>query len=143
MSATDPIRYAIIAATVAVVSLFGQAGAAPPTGAAEVLEVKVLEAAMAEGQDGSGDVLYRMEVLSIMSSPSGVQPGEVVTVRIADSGDGVQEPGWIGTAYVIPDPTASGTGRQFVVDPNSDGLVTPPPVPPSATFTREAPKNDP
>ena len=63
---TDPIRYAIIAGAVAMVALSGQAGAAPPADAAEVLEVKVLEAAMAEGQDGSGDVLYRMEVLSIM-----------------------------------------------------------------------------
>ncbi|UHD14738.1 hypothetical protein [Thiocapsa bogorovii] len=135
MSVTDPIRYAIIAAAVAVVALFGQAGAAPPTDAAEVFEVKVLEAA-ANGQDSPAGVLYRMEALSIMSSPSGVQPGEVVTVRSADSGDGVHEPGWIGTAYVIPDPTASGTGRQFVVDPNSDGLVTLPPGPPSATWTR-------
>jgi hypothetical protein len=143
MSLTDPIRYAIIAAAVAVVALFGQAGAAPPTDAAEVLEVKVLEASVAEGKDGSGDILYRMEVLSIMSSPSGVQPGEVVTVRIADSGDGVHEPGWIGTAHVIPDPTASGTGREFVVEPDSDGLVEAPPAPPSATWTLEAPKSDP
>lgn len=135
MSVTDPIRYAIIAAAVAMVALFGQAGAAPPADAAEVLEVKVLEA-VAEGQDGPADVLYHMEVLSIMSSPSGVEPGDVVTVRMADSGDGVHEPGWIGTAYVIPDPTASGTGRQFVVEPNSDGLVKAPPAPPSATWTR-------
>jgi len=135
--------YAIIAAAVAVVTLFGQAGAASPTDAAEVLEVKVLEAAVAEGQDGSADVLYRMEVLSIMSSPSGVRPGEVVMLRISDSGDGVHEPGWIGTAYVIPDPTASGTGREFVVEPDSDGLVAAPPTPPSATWTQEAPKNDP
>ena len=67
--------YAIIAAAVAVVTLFGQAGAASPTDAAEVLEVKVLEAAVAEGQDGSADVLYRMEVLSIMSLTFGRAAG--------------------------------------------------------------------
>mgnify|MGYP000337878535 CR=1 FL=1 len=50
--------------------------------------------------------------------------------------------GWIGTAYLNRDPKASspGAGHQFVTAARGESLVELPPGPPSATFTREAPK---
>jgi hypothetical protein len=81
MSGTCSIRYATIAALGVLAILWGQAGAAPPADAAEVLEVKVLEAQVHQGQGERFDVLYRMEVLSVLRSASKVQPGETVTVR--------------------------------------------------------------
>lgn len=142
MSGTCSIRYATIAALGVLVILWGQTGAAPPPDAAEVLEVKVLEAQVHQGQGERFDVLYRMEVLSVLRSASQVQPGETVTVRSYGPSKGALERGWIGTAYVKRDPKASGPvdGRQFVIAADGDSLVELPPGPPSATFTREAPK---
>ena len=56
------IRYAIIAALGVLAILWGQAVAAPATEAAEVLEVKVLEAQVHQGQGERYDVTYRMTV---------------------------------------------------------------------------------
>jgi hypothetical protein len=121
--------------------LWGQAWAQGDTAdAAEVLEVKVLGAEAGQGQEGAGGVLYRMEVISVLSSSSGVQSGEVVRVRSSGAGGEVLELGWMGTAYVNSDPQASGAERQFVTAAGSGSLVKRPPGPPSATFTREAPK---
>lgn len=141
MSATRSIQYVIIAALSVFVILSGQVGAAPPTDAAEVLEVKVTDAAVQEAQEERSAVLYRMEVLSILRSPSKVQPGELITVRSDGPGEGGLERGWIGTAYVNPDPTAAGIGRRFVLAADSGSLVEAPPAPPSMTFTREVPKS--
>jgi len=139
MSVTGSIRYATIA-TLGVFAIgCGQAGAVPPPDAAEVLEVKVLEAEVSQGKEEGLSTLYRMEVLSILRSPSGVKPGEIVTVRAYGPSSEALERGWIGNAYVNPDPEASGSGRQFVVAADRGSLVELPPGPPSATWTREAP----
>ena len=134
------IRYTTIAALGLLAILWVHAGAAQPPDAAEVLEVKVLEAQAHEGQSAGSDVLYRMEVLSVVRSASGVQPGETVTLRSVAHGNGPLSPGWTGTAYLSSDPEAAGDGRQFVVAAQGGSLVELPPGPPSATFTREAPK---
>jgi hypothetical protein len=142
MSGNCSIRYATIAALGVLAILWGQTGAAPPPDAAEVLEVKVLEAQVHQGQGERFDVLYRMEVLSVLRSASRVQPGETVTVRSYGQSKEALERGWTGTAYLNRDPKAagSGTGRQFVIAAQDESLVELPPGPPSATFTREAPK---
>lgn len=150
MSGTCAIRYATIAALAVLAILWGQAGAAPPPeaveghekDAAEVIEVKVLEAQVHQGQGERVDVLYRMEVLSVVRSASRVQPGETVTVRSYGQSKEALERGWTGTAYLNRDPKASspGAGHQFVTAAQGESLVELPPGPPSATFTREAPK---
>ena len=140
MSVICSIRYAAMASLGVLSILWVQAWAAPPTDAAEVLEVKVLAAEVQQGEGERSDVLYRMEVLSVLSSTSKVQPGETITVRSYGPGHETRQQGWMGTAYVNPDPKAPGAERQFVIAAESDSLVDLPPTPPSATFTREAPK---
>ena len=142
MSGTRSIRYVIIAALAVLVILWGQAGAAPPPDATEVLEVKVLEAQVHQGEGELFDVLYRMEVLSVVRSASRVQSGETVTVRSYGQSQEALEQGWIGTSYLNRDPKASGADgeRQFAIAAQGESLVELPPGPPSATFTREAPK---
>jgi len=137
MSATFSIRYATIIALGLLAILWGQAGAAPPPDAPEVLEVKVLDAQVHQGQGGPSDVVYRMEVLSVLRSSSGVKPGETITVRSYGQSKEVRERDWMGTAYLNGDPKDVGPGaeRQFVVAPQGEGLVDLPPAPPSATFT--------
>jgi hypothetical protein len=139
MCVTRSIRYATIAALGVLATLWGQAGAAPPPDAAEVLEVKVLEADVSQGPADAVDILYRMKVLSILRSTSRVKPGEIVMVRSPGPSDEPLESGWIGTASLNPDPKASGAGRRFVTAADSDSLVELPPGPPSVTWTREAP----
>ena len=142
MSGTCSIRYATIAALAVLAILWGQVGAAPPPDAAEVLEVKVLEAQVHQGQGERFDVLYRMEVLSVVRSASQVQPGETVTVRSYGQSKEALERGWTGTAFLNRDPKASSPGdeRQVVTAAHGESLVELPQGPPSATFTREAPK---
>jgi hypothetical protein len=141
MSLTRSARYAVFFALGLLAILWTQAGAAPPPDAAEVLEVKVLEAEVHQGQGESSDVLYRMEVISVLRSASKVQPGETVTVRTSGPSKETLERGWMGTAYVNRDTEASGSGagHQFVTAAESGSLVVRSPGPPSATFTREAP----
>ena len=142
MSWTCSIRYATVAALGVLAILGGQAGAASPPDATEVLEVKVLEAQAHQGEGERFDALYRMEVLSVVRSASQVQPGETVTVRSYGQSNEALERGWAGTAYLNRDPEASdpGAGRQFVTAAQGESLVELPPGPPAATFTREAPK---
>ena len=141
MSETCSIRYVTIVALGVLAILWGQAGAEGlKPDAAEALQVKVLEAQVHQGEGGRFDVLYRMEVLSVFHSTAKVQPGETVTVRSYGPSKEALERGWIGTAYVNPDPKASGTGHQFVIAAESGSLVERIPGPPSATFTREVPK---
>jgi hypothetical protein len=140
MSVICSIRQAAIAGLGVLSILWVQAWAAPPPDAAEALEVKVLAAEVQQGEGEGSDVLYRMEVLSVLRSTSGVQPGETVTVRSYGPGQEILESEWIGTAYVNPDPEASGAERRFVIAADSESLVELPPGPPSATITREVPK---
>lgn len=127
------IRYAAIAALGAFAILWGNVEAVAPSDAAEVLEVQVLEAPI-PGDQGER---YRMQVLSVLRSASGLEPGEIVTVRTPGASGGDLGRGWMGTAYLNPDPSAAGTGRHFV-----GSLVKLPPGPPSATFTRYPPRGD-
>ncbi|MGB5834153.1 MAG: hypothetical protein WBG92_19505 [Thiohalocapsa sp.] len=138
MSGTCSIRYATIAALGLLAILWGPSGAAPPPDAAEVLEVKVLETQVQQGEGELFDVFYRMEVLSVIRSTSRVQPGETVTVRSYGQSKQTLEQGWIGTAYINPDAKAAGSGggHQFVIAAPDESLVELPPGPPSATFTR-------
>lgn len=142
MSVTRSIRYATIVVLGVLAVLWSGVGAAQPPDAAEVLEVKVLEAQVHQGEGERSDVLYRMEVLSVVRSASQVQAGETVTVRSSGQSKEALERGWMGTAYLNSDTKAagSGDGRQFVTAAESGSLVVLPAAPPSATFTREAPK---
>jgi len=137
MSATFSIRYVTIGALGLLAILCGQAVAAPPPDAAEALEVKVLDAQVHQGQGEQQDVLYRMEVLSVLRSASRVEPGETVMVRSYGRRKEVLERGWIGTAYLNPDPNATGPGAEhrFVTAVPGQSLVKLPPGPPSATST--------
>lgn len=139
MCGTCSIRRATIVLLGALAILWGAAAAASSPGAAEVLEVRVLDARVQPGQGERADALYRMEVLSVLRSASRVDPGETVTVRTS-GGTATLEQGWMGTAYLNPDPDAAGAARRFVTAPRAGNLVELPPGPPSFTFTREAPR---
>jgi hypothetical protein len=139
MSGNCSIRYAAIATLGVLAILCGQAGAAPPSEAADVLEVKVLDAQVDQGQGEPSNVLYSMEVVSVVRSASRVQPGETITVRSYGQGNEVRARGWVGTAYLDPDPKAAGTGRQFVAAAPGESLVNLPPAPPSFQYTIEEP----
>ena len=138
MSVTCSIRYATIAALGMFAILCGGAGAVPPPEATEVLEVKVLDAQVHHGEGERFDVLYRMEVLSVLRSASRVQPGETLSVRSYRPSKETLVRGWTGTAYLNRDPTASGphVASQFVTAANGESLVELPPGPPSFEFTR-------
>jgi hypothetical protein len=141
MRRTYSIRYATMAALALglLIILWGQAWAAPD--AADVLEVKVLDAQVQQGDGDRFDVSYRMEVLSVIRAASRVQPGETVVVRSYGQSTQALERGWMGTAYLNPDRNAAGLGgeREFVLAAPGEGLVDLPPAPPSLTFTREVP----
>jgi hypothetical protein len=143
MCRTYSIRYATMAALALglLIILWGQAWAAPD--AADVLEVKVLDAQVQQGDGDRFDVSYRMEVLSVIRAASRVQPGETIAVRTYGQSTQALERGWMGTAYLNPDRNAAGSDgvRQFVLAAPGEGLVDLPPAPPSLTFTREVPKD--
>lgn len=151
------MRYTIIAALGLLAVLAGQAGAVLPPDAVEalqakaqaVLEVKVLEVQVPPDPAERFDVLYRMEVISVLRASTRVQAGETIQVRSYGISQALQdqgfvgpkiparlEPGWIGTAYLDPDPRASGpnAARQFVIAAHGDSFVTLPPGPPSLKY---------
>ena len=142
MSMIRSIRYTTIVLLGVLAILWGGAGTAQPPGAAEALAVKALAPQVDQGECERFDVLYRMEVLSVVRSASGVEAGETVTVRSYGQSKEAMARGWVGTAHLIGDPKAAGTAdaRQFVVATESGSLVELPPGPPSATFTPSAPK---
>ena len=137
------IRIATVAALGVLLVLWGDARAVqePKAGAAETLEVQVLEAQVPAAQGERSEVLYRMEVLSVLrSSPSRVQPGDTVVVRSYASSNEALAPGWIGVAHLNRDPKAGGpeARRQFIAA-DGDSLVANPPGPPALMYryTRE------
>jgi hypothetical protein len=132
------IRIATVAALGVLLVLWGDARAVqePKAGAAETLEVQVLEAQVPPGQGERYEVLYRMEVLSVLrSSPSRVKPGDTIVVRSYALSKEALAPGWIGVAYLNPDPKARGpeARRQFIAD-HGDSLVENPPGPPALRY---------
>jgi hypothetical protein len=134
------LRIATVAALGVLLVLWGDAWAGQElkAGAAETLEVQVLEAQVAPDQGERSEVLYRMKVLSVLrSSPSRVKPGDTIGVRADTSSNAALAPGWIGVAYLKPDPKARGpkARRQFIAAGNGSFRENPP-TPPSATYTR-------
>jgi hypothetical protein len=134
------IRIATVAALGVLLVLWGdaRAGQELKAGAAETLEVQVLEAQVPPDQGERSEVLYRMKVLSVLrSSPSRVKPGDTIAVRADALSNIALAPGWIGVAYLNPDPKASGpeARRQFIAA-GGDSFRENPPTPPSATYTR-------
>jgi hypothetical protein len=158
MSATTQTRYTGVAGFALLAILSGTVGAVLPPDAVEglkadaqaVIEAKVLEVQTAADTSERFDVVYRMEILSVLRSTMRVEPGETIRVRsygvsqtLLDRGfvgpkiPAFLEPGWVGTAYLDPDPQASGpnTERQFVIAAHGDSFVEMPPGPPSLEYT--------
>ena len=114
------------------------------------LEVRVLEAQVppAAEQGERYAVTYRMEIISVLRSTSRVKPGETIVVRsyalaqgAADTGERAPvllTPGWIGVAYLAPDPKAAGPEArwQFVVAAEGDSFADLAPAPPSLRWTQ-------
>jgi hypothetical protein len=144
--------------------LAGEVGAVLPPDAVEglkadaraVLEGKVLKVQTSPNPAERFDVVYRMEVVSVLRSTMRLESGETIRVRsygvsqaLLDSGfvepkiPALLEPGWIGTAYLDPDPQASGpdAGRQFMIAAHGDSFVELPPGPPSLEYTVRFPRN--
>jgi hypothetical protein len=136
MTQTRVVRYTGIVVLGLFAILAAKVGAVLPPDAVEglkadaraVLEVKVLEVQTAADPAERFDVVYRMEVISVLRATTRVEPGETIRVRfygvsqaLLDRGfvgpkiPALLEPGWIGTAYLDPDPQASGPERQFVI----------------------------
>jgi hypothetical protein len=135
------IRITTVAALGVLLLLWGDAWGERElkTGAAEALEVQVLDAQVPPSQEERDEVRYRMKVLSVLrSSPSGVKPGDTIAVRAHASSEAALAPGWMGIAYLNPDPKASGAeaSRQFIAA-DSDSFEENPPGPPSLRYTRE------
>jgi hypothetical protein len=114
--------------------------------APSVLEVKVVQVqAPAEPAQGSRDeILYRMEVISVIRSNSGVKPGDTIVVRASTPEDGAATApmpladGWMGTAYLRPDSTAGGTDgeRQFSIAAEAASFEDMPPGEPSLIYRK-------
>ena len=158
MTPTRLVRYTGLAVFGLLAILAGKVGAVLPPDAVEglkanaqaVLEVKVIEAQSAADTGERFDVVYRMEIISVLRSTMRVEPGETIQVRsygvsqaLLDRGFvGPKIPaplksGWIGTAYLDPDPQASGVDaeRQFVIAAHGDSFVELPPGPPSLEYS--------
>ncbi|QVL51042.1 MAG: hypothetical protein KFB96_11910 [Thiocapsa sp.] len=145
------IRIATVAALGVLLVLSGTApaGQALKESAAAELEVRVLEAQMPTPQGEHSDVLYRMEVISVLRSASPVTPGDSITVRSyalsqeardrGVVGPKILAPGWLGIAYLNPDPETGGpdSGRQFTIAADGDSFEDIPPGPPSLRWTED------
>lgn len=148
------VRLATIAALGVLLFLWGtpRAGQELKADAAAALEVRVLEARVSpQGQGERDEVLYRMEVISVLRSTSRVKPGDTIVVRaytlskaFLDRGavdskvPALLPPGWLGVAYLNPAPKAGGpdTGRQFVIAADGDSFEDIPPGPPAVIWTK-------
>jgi hypothetical protein len=149
------IRIATVVALGVLLAVCGgaRAGQELKAGAAAALEVRVLQVQTppdpAPGE--RYDVFYRMEVISVQRSTSRVKPGDTIVVRsyalnkealdIGVSGPkapALLAPGWIGLAYLNPDPKDSGPEARwrFTIAANGDSFENLPPAPPSLIYTR-------
>ena len=146
------IRVATVAALGVLLLLGGTATARQEhqAGAAAALEVRVLEAQVSPGQGERHEVLYQMEVISVLRAASRLEPGETIVVRAYALSQAAQDrglagpkapallsPGWMGIAYLNPDPEASGpeARRQFTIAANGESFADIPPGPPSLRWT--------
>ena len=158
MPATRLMRTTAIAVFGLLAILGGKVGAVLPPDAVEglkanaqaVLEVRGIEVQTAADPAERFDVVYRMEVISVLRSTMRVESGEIIRVRsygvsqaLLDRGfvgpkiPALLEPGWIGIAYLDPDPQVSGpdAGRQFTIAAHGDSFVEMQPGPPSLEYT--------
>ncbi len=148
------IRLVTVVALGVLLALWGSAWAAQElTAGAAALEVRVLDAQVPPEPGERDEVLYRMEVISVLRSTVRVKPGDIIVVRADAMGQKAQDselvesraparlaPGWLGVAYLDPDPKASGSeaGRQFVIAANGDSFEDIPEGPPSIRWTEPA-----
>jgi hypothetical protein len=117
---------------------------------AAALEVRVLQVQTPPHppQAESYDVLYRMEVISVVRSTVRVKPGDTILVRSYATSKETPEtseagpkappllaPGWIGVAYLNPDPKAGGPEAGFTIAAKGDSFGKLPPAPPSFKYT--------
>ncbi|MBK5962571.1 hypothetical protein CCR95_00200 [Thiocystis minor] len=150
MFQVQSIRIATLAALGVLLVLWGDARAEQDRkeDAAAALEVKVLEAQVPREQGDRDEVIYRMEVISVLRSTAQVTPGDIIVVR-ADAvsqeardrgvvGPAVLAPGWLGVAYLNPDPKAGGpeAHQQFTIAANGDSFEDIPPGPPAVKWTQ-------
>lgn len=148
MLQVNAIRLAPFAALVLLLVSWGsaQADEALKTDAAAKLEVRVLEAQAPPEQGECTDVLYRMEVISVLRSSVRVKPGDTILVRsyvlsreALDRGlvgPKRLDAGWLGVAYLNPDPAGGAeAGRQFTIAANGDSFEDTPPGPPAIRWT--------
>ncbi len=165
MTRTRAMRSALVAVFGLLAILTGKIDAVLPPDAVDglkadaqaVFEVKVLEVQTAADTSERFDVVYRMEVISVLRASVPVEPGETIRVRsygvsqaLLESGfvgpkiPDLLEPGWIGTAYLDPDPQASGPDaeRQFTIAAHGDSFVEMPPGPPSLEYTIMPPEGE-
>ena len=147
------IRIVTVAAIAVFSILWGntQASQELKAGAAAQLEVRVLEVQVPPVQEERYDVLYSMEVISVLRSTSRVTPGETIVVRsyalspeamdrgVEPRAPALLAPGWLGIAYLNPDPQAGGPegSRQFTIAAGDDSFEDIPPGPPSLRWTEE------
>lgn len=114
----------------------------------EVRMLEVMDTGVAPGPGERSDMLYRMEVISVLRSSVRVRPGDSILVRsyalsqdALDAGGvapKVPAPGWLGVAYLNPDRKAGGSdaGRQFAVAAAGESFEDIPPGPPAIRWTQ-------
>jgi hypothetical protein len=93
-----------------------------------------------------------MEVISVLRSTSRVKPGDTIVVRsdalskdalergvVAPDVPALLAPGWLGVAYLKPDPKAGGPEArlQFAIAANGASFEDIPPGPPSLRWTEQ------
>lgn len=140
------IATAIAAAMLAVMVGDAFASEALKAEAPSVLEVKVVQVqAPAEPTQGpQSEILYRMQVISVIRSSSGVKPGDTIIVRAdAAADDASKAPmrltdGWMGTAYLRPDAAGGDpeAGPQFAVAAEAASFEDMPPGEPSLIYRK-------
>lgn len=148
------IRIATVAVIAGLSVLWGNAQAEQDlkAGAAAQLEVRVLEAQVPPVQEERYDVLYRMEVISVLRSTSPLKPGDTIDVRsyalspeamerggMEPKAPALLAPGWLGVAYLNPAPRSGGPEAppQFAIAAEGDSFEDIPPGPPSLRWTEE------
>jgi hypothetical protein len=144
------IRVAAVAALGVLLLLGGAVRAEQEGQTAAALEVRVLEAQVSPEQGERYEVLYQMEVISVLRATSRVEPGETIVVRAyalsaevparglpEPNAPALLSPGWMGIAYLNPDPQASGPEArlQFTIAANGESFADIPPGPPSLRWT--------
>jgi hypothetical protein len=151
----ESLRIARVLSVAALLGVVGGTFAGDPltTDAPSVFEVKVTQVQTpAEPTPGTRyEIVYHMEIISVLRSRSGVKPGDTIEVRAyavtgdatGDGSDTAKAPmlltdGWMGTAYLRPDSSAgdpAARGR-FTVAAGADSFEGLPPGEPSLIYEK-------